>query len=102
VAQDVGIAGEHRECGGTRDDRHRRGAVRIASDRWVGDYANPTGLDYGVTAGLDNVAVENPDGSKVLEAYNNAGHPIRFQVVYRDRGFSDRLASGATVTFTWH
>jgi len=77
-----------------------RGAVRIASDRWVSDFADADG-SYGVTAGLDNVAVENPDGSKVLIVYDNNGQPVRFQVGWRGRAFSYTLAAGATATFVW-
>jgi glucosylceramidase len=77
-----------------------RGAVRIASDRWVSDFANLDGT-YGVTQGLDNVAVENPDGSKVLVAYDNSGRPIHFQVAWRGRAFSYTLAPRATATFVW-
>jgi glucosylceramidase len=62
----------------------RRGAVRIASDRWVSDYASNTTINGGVTPGLDNVALSNPDGSKVLIAYNNNPHPIRLQVAWHD------------------
>ena len=78
----------------------QRGAVRIASDRWVQDYSNPDGT-YGVTPGLDNVALENPDGSKVLVATNNSETAIHFQVQWRDRAFAYTLGAGATVTFRW-
>jgi glucosylceramidase len=78
----------------------QRGAVRIASDRWVQDYSNSDG-SYGVTSGLDNVAFENPHGSKVLVATNNSEEPIHFQVQWRDRAFEYTLGSGATVTFVW-
>ncbi len=44
------------------------GAVRISSTRQVSD-------GYGITRGVDNVAFVNPDGSKVLVAYNNRGEP---------------------------
>jgi glucosylceramidase len=77
-----------------------RGARRISSDRWVSDFANPNG-SYGVTPGLDNVGVENPDGSKVLIAYDNSSQPITFQVGWRDQAFSYTLAPGATATFVW-
>jgi glucosylceramidase len=79
----------------------RRRAVRIASDRWVSDYASDTTINYGVTPGLDNVALRNPDGSKVLVAYDNSSHPIRFQVAWRGQAFTYTLGAGGTVTFTW-
>jgi glucosylceramidase len=77
-----------------------RGARRISSDRWVSDFANPDGT-YGVTPGLDDVALENPDGSKVLIAYDNTGQPITFQVGWRGRAFTYTLAAGDTATFVW-
>ena len=78
----------------------QRGAVRIASDRWVSDFSNPD-RTYGVTPGLDNVAFLNPDGSKVLVAYDNATQPVRFQVAWNGEAFVYSLGAGATVTFTW-
>jgi glucosylceramidase len=79
----------------------RRGAVRIASDRWVTEYASNTTINYGVAPGLDNVALRNPDGTKVLIAYNNSTHPNRFQVAWRGRAFTYTLGARGTVTFTW-
>jgi glucosylceramidase len=78
----------------------QRGAVRIASDRWVSDFSNPNDI-YGVTQGLDNVAFLNPDGSKVLVAYDNATRPVRFQVAWQGRAFVYVLAPRTTATFTW-
>ncbi len=78
----------------------QRGAVRIGSDRLVSDFANADG-SYGVTPGLDDVALQNPDGSKVLVAYDNSTLPIEFQVAWRGRAFSYTLRAGATVTFRW-
>jgi len=78
----------------------RRGAVRIASDRWVSDFADADG-SYGVTSGLDDVALENPDGSKVLIAYDNSARPIAFQVGWRGRAFAYSLDPRATATFVW-
>jgi glucosylceramidase len=79
----------------------QRGAVRIASDRWVSDFSNAD-KTYGVTPGLDNVAFLNPDGSKVLVAYDNATQPVRFQVAWNGEGFVYTLDPGATVTFIWN
>lgn len=78
----------------------RRGAVRIASDRFVSDFSDPNGA-YGVTPGLDNVAFRNPNGSKVLVAYNGSSKPFTFQVAWLGRAFVYTLAPGGTVTFTW-
>ena len=54
-----------------------------------------------MTSGLDNVAIENPDGSKVLVATSTSEAPIDFQVQWRDRAFEYTLGAGATVTFVW-
>ncbi|HTP20974.1 MAG TPA: glycoside hydrolase family 30 beta sandwich domain-containing protein [Solirubrobacteraceae bacterium] len=79
----------------------QRGAVRIGSDRWVSDFVGADG-SYGVTPGLDDVALENPNGSKVLVAYDNSTQPIEFQVAWSGEAFTYTLARGATVTFMWH
>jgi glucosylceramidase len=76
------------------------GAVRVGSERFVRDYRLPSGK-YGITAGLDDVALLNPDGSRVLVAYDNASSAARFAVQWHGRAFTFRLASHETVTFTW-
>jgi glucosylceramidase len=75
------------------------GAVRISSDRWVSDFQNPTG--YGVTSGLDNVAFVNPNGTKVLVAYNNSRARLSFAIQWRGQAFPYALPAGATATFSW-
>ena len=60
----------------------QRGAVRIDSTRFASDHYSDTSVNYGVTTGLDNVAFQNPDGSKVLVAYNNSSQSIHFQVAW--------------------
>jgi glucosylceramidase len=76
-----------------------RGARRIESGHFV-HYRIPNGAGT-VTAGLDDVAFENPDGSRVLLAYDNSDRPIRFAVDWHRYSFSYRLPAGATVTFIW-
>ena len=53
------------------------------------------------TPGFDDVAFINPDGSKVLVAYNNS--PIRqwFAVSWRGYTLPYALAPPATVTLIW-
>jgi O-glycosyl hydrolase len=75
------------------------GAVRIASTRPVADFASPAG--YGVTAGLDDVAFQNPNGSTVLVAYDNARTPVRMAIVWDGRSLTYRVPARATVTFIW-
>jgi O-glycosyl hydrolase len=79
----------------------RRGAIRIASNHWASDFVDSSTGGYGVTAGLDDVAFLNPDGTKVLIAYNNSNARIRFQVTFHGRGFAYSLGGHATATFTW-
>jgi glucosylceramidase len=70
------------------------GAVRIFSTRQVSD-------GYGITRGVDNVAFVNPDGSKVLVAYNNRARAVRLAVRWRRRFLNWRLPGHGTVTFIW-
>lgn len=80
------------------------GAVRIDSNNFVTYRYIPTGVDVAnnfATPGLDDVAFENPDGGRVLVAYNSATAPTTFAV--RDDGyyFKYTLDPGATATFVW-
>ncbi len=80
----------------------RPGAWRIASNHFV--TYNSVDLQYGpdyAGPGLDDVALENPDGSKVLLAHNTGSRPIRFAVAWKGRAFTYALPASATVTFTW-
>lgn len=80
----------------------RRGARRIASNTFA-TYKSTLlrrGPSY-ASADIDDVAFENPDGSKVLLAHNNATRSRRIAVVWRGRSFSHALPAGATATFVW-
>jgi glucosylceramidase len=80
------------------------GAVRIGSERLVSDFHGPNPRDrrpFGVSAGIDDVAFLNPNGTKVLVVYNNSAASGRFAVSFHGRGFEYTLAARATVTFTW-
>jgi glucosylceramidase len=70
------------------------GAVRIFSTRLVSDR-------YGVTAGVDDVAFVNPDGSKVLVAYNNRARAATLAVRWRGRYLNWTLPGRGTVTLIW-
>ncbi|MGA2928319.1 MAG: glycoside hydrolase family 30 beta sandwich domain-containing protein [Solirubrobacteraceae bacterium] len=76
------------------------GAQRISTDRFVSDFVK--GPLYGVTAGLDNVAFINPDGTKVLVAYNNTFSNRRFVVSWHSYTMPYTLPPLATVTLMWH
>ncbi|HEY5189976.1 MAG TPA: glycoside hydrolase family 30 beta sandwich domain-containing protein [Solirubrobacteraceae bacterium] len=77
------------------------GAQRINSNHFV-TYAVTPGSSTGVTPGLDDLAVLNPDGSHVLVAYNNSTATIHFAVSWGGRSFSYALPPAATVTFRWN
>jgi glucosylceramidase len=77
-----------------------RGAVRIGTENYV-SYAIGGNDPTIATPGLDDVAFSNPDGSKVLVAYNNSRKAIRFGVQWRGRWLAYALAPEATVTFEW-
>ena len=76
------------------------GARRIASSTLVSYHLN-SHYQTTVTPGLDDVALRNPDGTKVLLVSNSAASPTTFQVVYRGSSFTDTMPAAATATFTW-
>ena len=75
------------------------GATRIASPTFVRFRRLPHS-DV-ATAGLDDVALLNPDGSRVVVVYNNSSETRRFAVRWRGRQFGYSLPAGATVSFRW-
>ena len=78
------------------------GAVRVYSDRLVHDWNKGFALhEHGVTAGVDNVTFQNPDGAFVMVAFNSAIRPETFAVSYDGRAFPYTLGAGSTVTFSW-
>lgn len=77
------------------------GAWRIDSPTFVTYGVNSSNIET-VTAGLDDVAFLNPDGSKVLVVYNNSGRPISFAVDSDGRYFVYTLPGHAMTTFAWH
>ena len=72
------------------------GAVRIASTRLVSDDGKT------VTPGVDDVAFINPNGTKVLVAYNSATSPVSLSIQWRRKYLHYVIRPGATVTFTWN
>jgi glucosylceramidase len=78
------------------------GARRVDSNTFV-SYNTPDRhhrINY-ATAGVDDVAVVNPDGGRVLMAHNNASAADRFAVRWHGMAFSYTLPPRATVTFVW-
>ncbi len=76
------------------------GAWQIGANNFVTYYRTATG-GYGATNGLDDAAVLNPDGTRVLVAYNNSPHRIRFAVKWDGNTFTFGLSAHGTVTFSW-
>jgi glucosylceramidase len=78
------------------------GARRIASNNFVAynSHTKHHRVNY-ATAAIDDVAFENPGGTDVLLAHNNAGAARRFVIDWRRRTLPYTLSGGATVTFTW-
>ncbi len=66
----------------------RPGACRIASNTFG-------------SGSIEDVAFENPDGSKALVVLNSGGRPSTFSVRQGDARFSYTLPAGAVATFTW-
>jgi glucosylceramidase len=78
----------------------RPGARRIDTGHFV-DYFERSPKHFGTTSGLDDVAFVNPDGTRMLVAYNNSAHSVHFAVAWRRRSFTYRLAPRSTVSFLW-
>jgi glucosylceramidase len=77
------------------------GAQRIDSPNFVTYGVNGSNIET-VSSGLDDVAFLNPDGSKVLVAYNNSTAPISFAVESDGRYFSYTIPAQAMTTLVWH
>jgi glucosylceramidase len=80
----------------------RPGAVRIASNTFVTDRDAYLRFRGGYTTpGLDDVAFLNPNGTRVLLAYNSGRSPAHFAVRWRGSYFNYILAPRATATLRW-
>ncbi len=81
------------------------GAVRLDTNRLVSDFTKTSHYaqsQYGVTPGVDAVALQNPDGQKVLLAYNSLPHAKTFAVDWNGRYLNYTLPSDGTVTLMWY
>jgi glucosylceramidase len=76
------------------------GATRIGSPTYVSYGVSGANIET-VSSGLDCVAFLNPDGSKVLVAYNNSSARIPFGVNWHGSYFTYSLPARAMTTFTW-
>ncbi|MGZ4173620.1 MAG: glycoside hydrolase family 30 protein [Solirubrobacteraceae bacterium] len=77
------------------------GAIRVAAGHFVSYRYVRSGVSP-VSSGLDDVAFLNPDGSRVLVAYNNSSAAAAFAVQWHNRMFTYSLPARATVTFIWN
>jgi glucosylceramidase len=76
------------------------GATRIDSTTFVTYTTNTSNIET-VSSGLDDVAFLNPDGSKVLIAYNNSSAPITFAAGSNGSYFTYTIPAQAMTTFRW-
>jgi glucosylceramidase len=76
------------------------GAQRIDSPNFVSYGLNGSNIET-VSAGLDDVAFLNPDGSRVLVAYNNSAAAATFAVQTDGRYFTYTIPAQAMTTFVW-
>jgi glucosylceramidase len=76
------------------------GAHRIDSPNFVTYGLNGSNIET-VSAGLDDVAFLNPDGTKVLVTNNNSNAPISFAVQSDGRYFTYTIPAQAMTTFAW-
>jgi len=77
----------------------RPGARRIASTTPSDCKTTPAS---GWDCGLEDVAFQNPDGSRVLVATANDGRAHAFTVSVDGRRFSATIPNGGTETFVWN
>lgn len=77
------------------------GARRVDTNHFV-SYYNGGGNHYGASAGVDDMAVRNPDGSLTLVAYNNTAVAARFAIEWKGRYITYELPSHGTATFSWN
>jgi glucosylceramidase len=78
------------------------GAVRISSPHFVSyRLAGPGHFQTVISSGLDDVAFLDPDGTRVVFAYNTATIPITFAIRWHRTSFTYRIPPHATTTFRW-
>jgi glucosylceramidase len=74
--------------------------VRIDSPNFVSYGVDSSNIET-VSAGLDDVVFQNPDGSLVLVTHNNSSRPITFAVNSNGHYFTYTLPATAMTTFVW-
>jgi glucosylceramidase len=76
------------------------GALRVESNTFVTYNYVKRGVNF-ISPSIDDVAFVNPNGTRVLLAYNNSTAPVTFAVSWQNQYFEYTLPAGATVTFQW-
>ena len=78
------------------------GAARISSPHFVSyRLAGPGHFQTVISSGLDDVAFLDPDGTRVVFAYNTATTPITFAIRWHRSAFTYQIPPHATTTFRW-
>jgi glucosylceramidase len=78
------------------------GAVRVSSPHFVSyGLGGPGRYQPVVSSGLDDVAFLNPDGTRVVFAYNTGATPVSFAVRWHRSSFTYRIPPHATTTLRW-
>jgi glucosylceramidase len=95
----VSLSSEYYELGQV-SEFVQPGAARIDSPNFVTYSLNSSDIET-ISSGLDDVAFQNPDGSKVLVAYNNSAAAISFAVESEGNYFTYTIPAQAMTTFTW-
>ena len=80
----------------------RPGAVRIASPHFVSyRLGGPGHFQTAISSGLDDVAFLDPDGTRVVFAYNTGATPISFAIRWHHSTCTYRIPPHATTTLRW-
>jgi glucosylceramidase len=78
------------------------GAVRISSPHFVSYRLGGLGhFQTEISSGLDDVAFLNPDGTRVVFAYNTGATPISFAIRWHHSTCTYRIPPHATTTLRW-
>ena len=78
------------------------GAVRVSSPHFVSYRLGGLGhFQTVISSGLDDVAFLNPDGTRVVFAYNTGTAPISFAIRWHHSTCTYRIPPHATTTLRW-
>lgn len=63
--------------------------------------ANAVRISSNTSGGIKTTAFRNPDGSKVLLAYNTSSSSVSFKVKWGSQSFTYNIPAGTSATFKW-